>query len=101
MIARLWKGIFQPGKENLYIQHLQTKTLPRLEKTNGFIKMEYLQKEKASGIEFLIITYWESMYAIQQFAGDNPEAAVVVSNGSRKLMLSFDELVQHYEVVDM
>jgi len=101
MIARLWKGIFRSGKGDLYIQHLQTKTLPRLEKTQGFIKMEYLQKETTSGKEFLIITYWESVDAIRQFAGGNLEAAVVVSNGSRELMSSFDDFVLHYEVVDL
>jgi hypothetical protein len=49
-------------------------------------------------VEFVVQTYWESMQAIAQFAGPNPEVAVV-EPAARAALSSFDHIVLHYEVV--
>jgi heme-degrading monooxygenase HmoA len=49
------------------------------------------------GIEFLIVTQWESFDAIRQFAGQDFEQAVVPEIAQR-MLVSYDQKVRHYEV---
>jgi len=49
-------------------------------------------------VEFLIVTNWESIKAIEQFSGRDPETAVVPEK-VQKMMIEYDHRVRHYEVV--
>lgn len=51
-----------------------------------------------AGAEFLIVTTWESLDAIKQFAGADAELAVVPDK-VQAMMVSYDRTVRHYEVV--
>jgi heme-degrading monooxygenase HmoA len=86
------------GEAGNYIHHLETETFPLISAITGFVKASILRRSTGDGVEFLIVTIWESMDAIRKFAGDDAEAAVVpkVVQG---MMLSWEERVRHYEVV--
>ena len=99
MIQRHWRGIAKSEKANNYIQHLLTETFPQLGKINGFKSASILKKETQNGIEFLVITVWESIENIKKFAGEEVEIAVV-PQVVKDLMLSYDEFVTHYEVAN-
>jgi heme-degrading monooxygenase HmoA len=86
------------GEANNYIRHLETETFPLISAIAGFVKVSILRRSTAEGIEFLIITIWESMDAIRKFAGDDAEAAVV-PKAVKGMMLSWEERVRHYDVV--
>ncbi len=98
MIARYWKGTTYSNMAQEYIHHLKKDTFPKLEQLNGFQKVELLRKSTPIGTEFLVITYWDSLEHIQQFAGENIDVAVVPPAASQ-LMVSFDKTVSHYEVI--
>ncbi|HMH22244.1 MAG TPA: antibiotic biosynthesis monooxygenase [Puia sp.] len=98
MIERHWKGTAKKEEAENYIAHLETETLPRLKTIDGFIRASILRRPAGKDVEFLIITAWNSMDAIRQFAGAEPELAVVPAS-VQKMMISFDERVFHYEVV--
>ena len=86
------------GEANNYIHHLETETFPLISAISGFVKGSVLRRSTADGVEFLIITIWESMDAIRKFAGDDPERAVVPTV-VKGMMLSWEDRVRHYEVV--
>lgn len=86
------------GEANNYIRHLETETFPLIAAISGFVKASILRRSTAEGIEFLIITIWESMDAIRKFAGDDAEAAVV-PKVVKGMMLNWEERVRHYDVV--
>jgi heme-degrading monooxygenase HmoA len=65
----------------------------------GFSSASILKRVVPQGVEFLIVTNWASLEAIRAFAGSNPENAVVPPK-VREMMLEFDPVVRHYEVVD-
>jgi hypothetical protein len=48
-------------------------------------------------VEFLAITFWDSIETIKKFSGRNPEQATVEPEG-RAALLSFDEYARNYEV---
>ena len=80
-----------------YIQYLRSETFAHLETLGGFIKAEIHQREIAEGVEFLVITFWQSDDAIKAFAGTSPDVAVVPKVVS-DMMVSYDKYVRHYEV---
>jgi hypothetical protein len=53
----------------------------------------------ANGIEFLIVTTWDSIESIRQFAGDEVDIANVPAE-ARAMMITFDPKAVHYEVVE-
>ena len=99
MISRHWKGIAKPGEADNYIEHLRSDTFPKLSKINGFIRASILRRTVEQGTEFLIITVWESIESIEHFAGAKADVAVV-PEVVQAMMVEYDKIVSHYEVVE-
>lgn len=98
MISRHWKGIAKHGEADNYVKHLEKDTFPKIRKINGFLSASISKRKVEQGTEFLIITVWESLEAIQAFAGEDTEVAVVPPV-VRDMMIRYDRKVIHYEVV--
>jgi heme-degrading monooxygenase HmoA len=99
MISRPWKGIAKAGEADNYIEHLKTDTFPRLSNIKGFISASILRRTVEQGTEFLIITVWESIEAIERFAGATADIAVA-PEPVQAMMVEYDRIVRHYEVVE-
>jgi heme-degrading monooxygenase HmoA len=99
MISRNWRGIARPEEADNYVTHLRQDTFPKLSNIDGFVSASILRRPTATGIEFLIVTTWQSMEAIRQFAGDQAHIAVV-PDVVQAMMVNYDREVAHYEVVD-
>ena len=100
MIERHWKGIARIDQSDYYIKHLITETFPKASLMKGFVKATILKRPVAEGVEFLIITTWDSIEAVRQFAGDQVEVANVPT-AARAMMVTFDEFARHYEVAGL
>jgi len=98
MIERHWKGLAIFDEAENYEHHLKTETFVTLASIPGFISAQILKRTQTEGVEFLIITVWESIEVIKQFAGENIDVAVVPAK-VRAMMISFDKTATHYEVV--
>ena len=100
MISRHWRGTARPEEADNYIRHLQQETFPQLARIEGFVSASILRREVARGVEFLIVTVWESMDAIRQFAGEGVHVAVVPP-AAQAMMVEYDREVAHYEIADV
>lgn len=98
MISRQWRGLARADQAEAYQEHLRTETFPGLQRITGFVDASILRRKASGGVEFLVVTRWASMDAIRQFAGVDPEVAVVPEK-VRRMMVEFDHRVRHYEVV--
>ncbi len=98
MIARHWKGIAHREKANSYLNHLEEDTFEVLKGIDGFIDVHVLRRDIESGIEFIVISTWESIEVIKGFAGNELEKAVVPDK-AKSMLASYDEHVNHYEIV--
>lgn len=98
MIERHWTGIAKKERANEYIDHLLNDTFKKIKEIKGFISASILKKDLSEGVEFLVITRWETLEVIKQFAGEKIEIAVVPKL-VQELMVKYDENVRHYEVV--
>ena len=98
MIMRHWAGTTTPENAKAYLDHLRQDTFPKLKGIDGFVEGNVLSREYDGEVEFIVLTKWVSMEAIKQFAGDNPEAAVV-PDVAKAVLKSYDTGVQHFEIV--
>jgi len=99
MIARHWRGLVQRDRADAYVEHLQSETLPQLVQLAGFHDAKVLRRDLPQGVEFLVVTIWESLDSIRAFAGNDVESAVVPPR-ARALMVEYDHRARHYDVVD-
>lgn len=99
MIARHWRGLVKRDRADAYVEHLQSETLPQLVQLAGFLDAKVLRRDLPDGVEFLVVTIWESLDAIRAFAGADVESAVVPPK-ARAMMIEYDGKARHYEVVD-
>jgi heme-degrading monooxygenase HmoA len=98
MIARVWRGVAHTAVDaDAYRRHLTTKVLPSLGAIAGHRGARLLRREEGGRIEFLVMTFWDSMDAIRGFAGERCERAVVEPE-ARAVLGEYDDFVRHYEV---
>jgi heme-degrading monooxygenase HmoA len=98
MISRQWRGLAKSAFADEYVEHLHTETFPAIRKLPGFITASIHRRSVPEGVEFLVITHWASIEAIRAFAGANTETAVVPQK-VHDMMVEYDRVVRHYEVV--
>ena len=98
MISRQWCGVTKSSDADCFVSHLTTEKFPQLARIPGFIGASILRRAVVDGVEFRIVTTWDSMEAIKTFAGERPETAVVPEK-VQALMITYDRTVDHYEVV--
>src|SRR5262249_35750630 len=98
MIFRVWRGQTSSANAAAYVRHLRERVFPALENIAGYQGVHLLRRKTEGGVEFQVMTKWESMPAVTAFAGKQVERAVVEPQ-ARALLTEFDEFVRHYELV--
>jgi heme-degrading monooxygenase HmoA len=98
MISRQWRGLAKRERAAEYVEHLRRDTFPQLASIAGFVDASILRRTLEGGVEFLVVTRWQSLNAIGKFAGADAELAVVPEN-VQQMMLDYDRRVAHYEIV--
>ena len=97
MIARIWHGRTKIEDYENYTEFLKEKAIPDYQKTSGFIKLTFLRNIKMNVGHFTLITFWDNLDVIKNFAGENFEKAKYYPE-DRNFLLEFEEEVIHYEV---
>ena len=97
MIARIWHGKTSVENFDAYTAFLKQVAIPDYTKTAGFKGLSFLRQIKDGEGHFNLITYWESLESIKNFAGEDFEKAKYYPEDD-DFLLEFEEKVQHYEV---
>ena len=98
MVARYWSARTTHEHALQYSAHLERHVLPALRALAGYAGAKLLQRTTGTGVEVVVVTWWESLDAIRAFAGDDLETAVV-ADAAAALLTDFDRRVRHYDVV--
>jgi heme-degrading monooxygenase HmoA len=98
VIARIWHGTTDPADADAYAAHLRDQTLPHLKSIAGHRGAFVLKRSRGDHVEFTVLTLWDSVDAIRDFAGDDPEAAVVPP-AAAALLTAYERRAVHWEVV--
>ena len=97
MIARIWHGKTTAANFEAYTALLKKLAIPDYTKTTGFKGLTFLRNIQNSEAHFTLITYWENMEVIKNFAGNDFEKAKYYPEDN-DFLLEFEEKVQHHEV---
>jgi hypothetical protein len=97
MIARHWRGWTEVQNADAYEALLKNKVLPGLQDVPGYRGGCVLRSDGASEVEFVVVNLFESLDAVQRFAG--PDYTVPVFEPEAKRLLSrIESFATHYEV---
>jgi hypothetical protein len=100
VISRIWHGWTTPSNADAYEALLRSEIFPWIENRHlsGFHGIQLLRQELDESVEFITIMWFDSIENVREFAGDDPEVAVVLPP-AQALLNHFDARSQHYHVV--
>ena len=97
MIARHWRGWTRTENADAYEELLKSKVLPGLKKIEGYRGGHIFRIDETEEAEFVVVNFFESVAAVERFAG--PNYAVPVFEPEAKALLSrVEPIAKHYEV---
>ena len=97
MIARMWHGITPTEKADDYLAFLRERALPDYRGTPGNLAAHILRRADGNMTHFTTLTFWESLQAIEAFAGADISQAKYYPEDTGYL-LEFEPTVQHWEI---
>ncbi len=97
MIARIWHGITKIEDFEAYTDFMKSRAIPDYQKTKGFKDLVFLRRKDDDIANFTLITFWENLEVIKNFAGEDFEKAKYYPEDSQ-FLLEFEENVVHHEV---
>ena len=97
MIARIWHGTTTVEDYEEYTEFMKSEAVPDYERTKGFKKLIFLRNIENNIGHFTLITFWENIEVIKNFAGEDYEKAKYYPK-DKVFLLEFEEKVSHYEV---
>jgi len=100
MICRLWRGWTRPENADAYETYLRTELYPRLERElseHGYRGHLVLRRALDDEVEFVTLTWFDSLHSVRGFAGDNYETAVITDTAAR-LLDHYQPRAAHFEV---
>ena len=97
MIARIWHGRTNTAKADEYLAFLRQRALPDYCGTPGNLAAYILRRAEGEVTHFMAVTHWESLQAIEAFAGKDISRAKYYPEDSG-FLLEFEPTVQHHEL---
>lgn len=74
-IMRTWHGEVSLEKADTYEKFMIQKAAPDYESVAGLKHIYFQRRNEETKAHFLLVTIWDSMESIKQFAGEEPELA--------------------------
>jgi len=99
MIARIWSGATTAVDAGEYLEYLRRTGLAGYARTPGHRNTFTMCRIEQGRAEFVLLTLWDSMDAIREFAGEDSERAVFYPEDDR-FLVARDDRVRHFAVVD-
>lgn len=97
MIARIWHGRTTKANAEAYLAFLRERALPDYRSTKGNCAAFVLARSEGEVEHFITLTHWESLAAIEAFAGADISRAKYYPEDAG-FLLEFEPTVQHFEM---
>lgn len=98
MILRTWRGSTKIEDRDRYLAYLRKTGIEEYEATPGNRGVFVVQRERDGLAEFFLLTLWDSMEAVERFAGPSLDRAVFYPE-DEEFLVEKDEHVDHYDVL--
>lgn len=97
MIARIWHGITLTTAADDYLAFLRERAVADYRATPGNLSVQILHRQDGRQTHFITLTHWQSLQAIEAFAGADITRARYYPEDSG-FLLEFEPTVQHYAI---
>lgn len=98
MLARTWRGAVRPTDGDAYVEYMRQTGVAGYASTPGNRGVWMLRRDLDDRTEFVMLTLWDSLEAVQAFAGEDYEIAVFYPEDDR-FLVERDLTAAHYDVV--
>lgn len=99
MIARMWHGMVPLAKSDEYLHLMRTVAVPDYKSTPGNLGAWAMRRVVGDVAHFEMLTLWQSIEMISNFAGPNPEIAKYYEF-DKNFLLEFEPTARHFEIFD-
>lgn len=101
MICRIWHGWTTEAQADAYERLLRSEIFVGILRREipGFRAIDLLKRSVPEGIEFVTLMWFDSIEAVQRFAGPDYGVAIVPPE-ARQLLMRFDNQSAHYTVAE-
>jgi antibiotic biosynthesis monooxygenase (ABM) superfamily enzyme len=96
MITRLWRGWTTVGDADAYERFLLDDLFPSMREIAGFRGADILRRLEHEEVAFITLTRFDSVAAIQAFAGDNYETPVLEPR-ALALLARYERRALHFD----
>lgn len=100
MIIRVWRGKTSVPKAEEYERFLKTMAYPDYGEVRGNRGWMLLRRSVSGAVEFMFVSFWDSMEALIDYAGDDPNRPKYYPE-DRAALLEVPKEVEHYSIVDL
>lgn len=97
MIARIWRGWTRAEDADAYVAYIEATGMAEYRATPGNRGAWMLQRLEGERCEFVTLSFWDSLDAVREFAGDDPERAVFYPEDDR-FLVERELTVSHFEI---
>ena len=97
MIARMWRGWTSADDADAYVAYVEQTGIKEYRATPGNRGAWILRRVQDDRAEFLTLSFWDSLDAIREFAGEDVEQAVFYPDDDRYLV-DRELRVAHYHI---
>jgi quinol monooxygenase YgiN len=97
VIIRVFRAQIHPGKEGEFERFVRETGVPTVEKQAGCAHVAWGRSRWSDQPEFAVVTHWDSVAALEAFAGPRWQEAVIEPEEEHMLAQVFCD---HYETVE-
>jgi len=99
MVVRVWRGKSSAADADAYLRFLQGTAYPDYGEVNGNRGWMLLSRPLGETVEFMFVSFWESMGAVARYTEGDPHSPKYYPE-DRAALLELPDRVDHFEVVD-
>jgi heme-degrading monooxygenase HmoA len=99
MIIRVWRGRTSATDADGYERFLKKTAYPDYGEVQGNRGWILLRRSVSDNVEFMFVSFWDSMEALADYTGGDPERPNYPEDRAALLELPYG--VEHYQIVDL
>lgn len=100
MIVRVWRGRTSMAGADAYTGFLQQCAYPDYGGVDGNRGWMLLRRPRAESMEFMFVSFWDSMEAVARYTGGDPHHPKYYPE-DRAALVELPDRVDHFEIIDL
>jgi hypothetical protein len=98
--VRVWRGKTNSAKADAYERFLRETAFPDYGDVSGNQGWMLLRRPLGDVVEFMFISFWESVGAVETYTGGEPQRPKYYPE-DRAALMELPDRVDHFDVVDL